>query len=282
MPAKSSKVLLPIPENRTYESVLHHYEVESAIAKRLMAADRETRKQIYSTMYDELFAQVPDHPRLTRRADEEATRKMNRRKMRLIAPFVRPDGNVLEFGAGDCRFSFELAKIARKVYAVDIADQIGPDAARPENFELVVYNGYDLNLPENSIDTAFSDQLIEHLHPEDTEHHFRIVHRVLKPGGVYTFRTPHRLTGPHDVSRYFSETAEGFHLKEWTYGELASLLKGLGFSSVEAYWFGRDQLIRLPVSAFRSTEALLRHLPLARRKGKLRYLIPGISMAVYK
>ena len=282
MARNNPKIIQPIPENRTYDSVLHHFEVESAIAKRLMAADRETRKDIYSTMYDELFAQVPDHPRLTRRADARATASMNRRKMRLIEPFVRPDGSVLEFGAGDCRFSFELAKIARKVYAVDIADQIGPDVSRPDNFELVVYNGYDLNLPGDSVDTAFSDQLIEHLHPEDTEHHFRVVHRVLKPGGVYTFRTPHRLTGPHDVSRYFSTEAEGFHLKEWTYGELASLLEGIGYRSIAAYWFGRDQLIRVPIAAFRTTELLFQHLPLAQRKGRLRYLVPGISMAVYK
>ncbi len=280
--AHRPRTLLPIPENRSYDSVLHHFEVERAIARRLKRADREGRKQFYSTMYDELFAQVPDHPRLTRRADDRATEAMNRRKMRLIAPFVHPEGSIMEFGAGDCRFSFELAKIARRVVAVDIADQIGPDVARPDNFELVVYNGYDLDLPSNSIDTAFSDQLIEHLHPEDSEHHFRIVHRVLKPGGVYTFRTPHRLTGPHDVSRYFSEEAEGFHLKEWTYGELADLLKNLGFRSVEAYWFGRDQLIRVPLAAFRSTEAVLRHLPLAQRRSKLRYLVPGISMAVYK
>lgn len=278
----SLETYLPIPPGRTYQSVLHHFEVERAIARRLMAADREGRKRIYGTMYDELFAEVPDHPRLTRRKDEQATEKMNRRKMKLAQPFVRRDRSFLEFGAGDCRFSFAMCGLAGKVIAVDIADQIGPGVQRPSNFELVVYNGYDLDLPENSVDTAFSDQLIEHLHPEDTEHHFRIVHRLLKPGGVYTFRTPHRLTGPHDVSRYFSERAEGFHLKEWTYGELADLLKNLGFRSLEAYWFGRDRLIRLPVLAFRTTEAVLEHVPLAQRRGRLRYLVPGISMAVYK
>lgn len=273
---------MPIPANRTYESVRHHFEVERAIAARLMAASREGRKRIYSSMYDELFAQVPDHPRLTRRADGQATERMNRRKMHFIRPFMRQDGSVLEFGPGDCRFAFALTKIARKVFAVDIADQIGPNAERPANFELVVYNGYDLDLPENSIDTAFSDQLIEHLHPEDTAHHFRIVHRLLKPGGVYAFHTPERVTGPHDVSRYFSARAEGFHLKEWTYGELAALLKGIGFRRVEAYWFGRDRLIRLPVAAFQAAEAALSGLPLPWRRSRLRYLVPGISMAVYK
>lgn len=273
---------LKVPENRSYDSVLHHYDVERAIAARLMVADRETRKQIYSTMYDELFAQVPDHPRLTRRADSKLTETMNRRKAKLIEPFLKSGGSLLEFGAGDCRFSFEMAQRVGQVYAVDIADQIGPNAKRPENFRLVVYNGYDLDLPEGSIDTAFSDQLIEHLHPDDTAHHFQLVHNLLKPGGVYTFRTPHRLTGPHDVSRYFSEKAEGFHLREWTYGELAILLKNLGYRRIAAYWFGRDRLIRVPFLAFQLTEAVFPRIPSAWRRGRLRYLTPGISIAAYK
>src|SRR5690606_1168344 len=53
------RVLVPIPAERTLESVWHHFEVEHGIAARLMAADREGRKRIYATMYDELFAQVP-------------------------------------------------------------------------------------------------------------------------------------------------------------------------------------------------------------------------------
>lgn len=257
--------------------------MERGIAQRLKSADRERRKQIYSTMYDELFAEVPDHPRLTRRSDPQATEEMNRRKLCLLTPFLKPTGSFLEFGPGDCRFSFHMAGRVKEVYAVDIADQIGPGVKRPANFELVVYNGYDLDLPENSIDVAFSDQLIEHLHPEDTEHHFRLVRRVLKPGGVYTFRTPHRVTGPHDVSRYFSSEAECFHLKEWTYGELAALLKGLGYRSIESYWFGRGRLVKLPLTAFRLAETFMRVVPPARRQqGRIRYLVPGISIAAYK
>ena len=184
--------MMPIPPNRTYEGVLHHFNVERAIADRLKAADRHTRKEIYGKMYDELFAQVPDHPRLTRRADASATKKMNQLKLALARPFLKPDGSFLEFGPGDCRFSFEMTRHTRQVYAIDIADQIGPDVEPPNNFELIVYNGYDVALEDGSIDTAFSDQLIEHLHPQDAADHFRLVHRLLKPGGVYTLRTPHR------------------------------------------------------------------------------------------
>lgn len=276
------KLLQPLPDNRSYEDVLRHYELERAIAKRLMAADREERKRIYGTMYSELFAQVPDHPRLTRRSDKESTRIANLWKMALVKPFLQPGGTFLEFGPGDCRFAFEVAKIAAHVLAVDISDQADPRVDKPENFRIILYDGYHLDLQEDFIDTAFSDQLIEHLHPDDTEHHFRIAYRVLKVGGVYVFRTPHRLTGPHDVSRYFSERPEGFHLKEWTYGELATMAKNVGFRMIKSYWVARGHRIQLPIATFRMLEALLGRLPLAWRRSRLRYLLPGISMTVRK
>ena len=43
----------------------------------------------------------------------------------------------------------------------------------------------------------------------DTELHFEIVHKILKPGGMYALRTPHRQSGPHDVSRWFADEPEG-------------------------------------------------------------------------
>lgn len=275
-------LLQQAPANRTYESLLHHFNCEQAIARKLHAADRQGRAEIYQTMYDELFAAVPDHPRLTRRADASLTERINKTKGKLLRPFMRQDAVFLEFGAGDCRFSFEMARRFREVHAVDIADQIGAGVKPPDNFTLTVYDGYKLDLPDNSINVAFSDQLIEHLHPEDTADHFRLLHRLLKPGGVYLLRTPHRLTGPHDVSRYFSERAEGFHLKEWTYGELLALLQEQGFSSIKTYWFGKRILLRLPRSAFTLTEWLFRNSPRPFRHKWLPFLLPGITIAAVK
>jgi len=274
--------LQKVPANRTYEGLLHHFEIERAIAKRLKAADRQERKQIYSTMYDQLFAQVPDHPRLTRRADASLTDRLNKTKTKLLEPFLNADSVFLEFGSGDCRFSFEMAKRFREVHAVDIADQTGSGVTPPSNFSLTVYDGYELDLPDSSIDIAFSDQLIEHLHPEDTAHHFKLVHRLLKPGGTYLFRTPHRLTGPHDVSRYFSEQAKCFHLKEWTYGELSALLEDLGYSSTATYWFGKGILLRVPPGLFRLIERIFGNARGQFRRSWLPYFLPGIVIAVTK
>ena len=56
------KIRKPLPSNRSYDQVLNHYLIEKALATKLKAADRESRKKIYSSMYNELFSKVPDHP----------------------------------------------------------------------------------------------------------------------------------------------------------------------------------------------------------------------------
>ena len=72
-----------------------------------------------------------------------------------------------------------------------------------------------------SYDAVISDQVIEHLHPDDLVAHFAGVHAILKPGGRYALATPHAFEGPFDVSRVFgSERPQGMHLKEYTYREL--------------------------------------------------------------
>ncbi len=120
--------------------------------------------------------------------------------------------------------------------AVDIAERPDIAADKPKNFNFIVYDGYNLNLPDNSIDVAFSNQVIEHLHPDDTIDHLRLVYRLLRPGGVYVFCTPEKLSGPFDISRYFSNEPQGFHLREWMFIELSGLIQSVGFCCWEGRW----------------------------------------------
>ena len=105
-------------------------------------------------MYAELFAEVPDHPRLQRRASAEETERDNATKRALLAPFVGPATRLLEYGPGDCRFAFETAERVASVVGVDIADQIGASVVPPPNFRLVVYDGFSIDLPDASIQTS--------------------------------------------------------------------------------------------------------------------------------
>jgi|688.fasta_scaffold311808_1 ubiquinone/menaquinone biosynthesis C-methylase UbiE len=275
--------LLRKPQNRTVESLENHYEVERQLADRLRASNREERRQILATMYDELFAKVPDHPRLTRRRGEELTRQYNQGKMSLISSFLRPDMVFLEFGAGDCEFAKAVASRVKKVYAVDIADQRNPDNPSPANMELVVYDGYNLDvIPDNSIDLVFSDQLIEHLHPDDSRDHFILIRRILKPGGIYLIRTPHAMGGPHDISKYFSDVPQGFHMKEWTHAELEQMVQGLGYTDVRAYRNVKGWVVRMPMVLLRPFERLLSICPRSIRVPLVGLLFHSLVMSIRK
>jgi SAM-dependent methyltransferase len=268
---------------RTREQVWNHYVVESDIARRLKAADHEQRKAIYASMYDELFARVPDHPRLTRRTSPERTARANRNKMALLGRVLAPRGTVLEFAPGDCRFAAVVAGRVGEVIGVDISDQRAPGEPWPPNLRLVVYDGYGLDeIPDASVDVIFSDQLIEHLHPEDVLAHFRLAHRLLRDGGCYAMRTPHAVSGPWDVSRHFCEHPEGFHLKEWTVTELRRALLELGYRRVDCYWGLRSVQRRLPFAYFQAMEALLQRAPRGLAQRLARVLLPSVTCFAYR
>ena len=233
-------------------------------------------------MYNELFKRVPDHPRLKNQERNDIVTQINQNKLKLVERFIDKHSVFVEFGAGDCRFAMDICKRVRSVYGIDISDQREQLNNAPNNFKLIIYDGYNLEMQENSVDVIFSDQLIEHLHPEDTEFHFQLVENILKSGGVYVFRTPHRYSGPHDISRYFSNVTEGFHLKEWTYSEIAGILSKCRYSSWEGYWHAKYVLRKMPFSYFIIIEDVLNPLPKHFKNIASRYLLPDITVVAVK
>src|SRR5262245_4894155 len=204
------KLRRQLPPNRTLSQVWNHYQIEKAIADRLKKASRAERGTIYRSMYDELFQKVPDHPRLTRKDDAIRTAYTNQSKLRLVQNFLNPSVRVAEFAPGDCHFLRSIANRVKFIYGIDISDQHGDgdtgDGDTATNWRLIIYDGFDTNeITDGSLDLVVSDQLIEHLHVQDTPGHFVLVARLLKNGGTYVFRTPHAFTGPHDVSAYFCD-----------------------------------------------------------------------------
>jgi SAM-dependent methyltransferase len=190
---------------------------------------------------------------------------------------------LVEFAPGDCQFLVDVARRVRFAYGIDISDQRSLALPSPDNFRLIVYDGDDTReIADSSVDVVFSDQLIEHIAPDETEAHFALAHRLLRPGGRYVFCTPHRLTGPHDVSAYFSDEPQGFHLKEWTYREIVPLLRRVGFARCQAYWTARGRTARLPVAYFTLCERVLGPLPRRLARPVCRALTPAILVAAEK
>jgi predicted SAM-dependent methyltransferase len=277
------KLLRPIPQNRTYEQILKHYTAEKYLAEKLKQASRIERKRLFATMYDDLFKMVPDHPRLEQLPGQQ--KKINKSKMTLVSRFLAKDLVFVEFGSGDCSFSSEVSNYVKKVYAVDISDQRPKKNIQyPKNFEHIIFNGYHLDqIKPGSVDLVFSDQLIEHLHPDDVQSHLKTVYDILKPNGKYILHMPHLFTGPHDVSQYFSHIPQGFHLKEWTNEEFISVLKQMNFKKIYGIRKIRNNTItNIPCFYYFAVEFVVKNFPKKYRSKFALYLIPSVCLVAIK
>jgi hypothetical protein len=137
-------------ETRSTERLWAHYLVERRLADQLRrAATPEERQRICSTMYDELFRAVPDHPRLRRRDEDPAERERGVAwDLAQLRPYLKPGCVFLEIGAGDCALSRKVALEARQVYAVELCDQSrGP---LPANLKVVLSNGRSIPCPRRA------------------------------------------------------------------------------------------------------------------------------------
>ncbi len=269
----------------TIEQIKDHYEIEKELASRLRNSTREERQQLYTSVYDELFKRVPYHPQLTQKLSTEDSARFVALSMQFLRRFLNPNSIFLEVGPGDCSLSLEVAKHVRKVYAVDVSNEITKGLNFPQNFELLISDGVSIPVAENSINIVYSDQLMEHLHPDDAIDQLQNIYKVLIPGGLYICSTPNQLSGPHDVSRCFDEVATGFHLKEYLVNELYNLFRQAGFSKVSLYKSYKQISVKiplLPITVFmlKRCEEIISRLPfpLRRKIANLLILFRGMTV----
>lgn len=274
---------------RTPERIFVHYRTEREIAAKLRAAGSfEERQRIASTMYEELFRRVPDHPRLRKRDTAEGG--VHKAKgidwdMAFLRDYLAPGCSFLEVGGGDCALSRRVAERAGAVYVVEICDQTS--GVLPPNFKVILSDGRSVPVAAGSVDVAFSDQLMEHLHPEDALEQLRNIHRALRPGGAYLCITPNRHYGPSDVSCHFDDEAPtGFHLHEYTLTEIRDALRKAGFARMRVYVGARGWFLRFPAAPVIAVEKLLGLLPFRLRRkiariSAMRALL-GLRVAAFK
>ena len=129
-----------------------------------------------------------------------------------ISSYIKKDFCVLDLGAGagiipQMNFRGKAARVCG----------IDPDQRVLENpylDEAIIGFGESVPYSENSFDMVFSTNVLEHL-PEP-EKVFNEVHRVLKPGGLFLFKTPNKW---HYVALIARITPHWFH-------ELINRLRG--------------------------------------------------------
>ena len=246
---------------------IRHYKIEKELAKRLRNASTDQRtSRLYSQVYEDLFLKIPDHPQLLRKLSDIEKKNIVANKFSFISDFIQPEDLFVELGAGDCSFSIAVAKKVRSVCAIDISYCITGNLDTPENFNLIISDATKISLTSNLANLIFSDQFVEHLHPEDAINHFKEVYRILCNKGYYVCLTPHRFSGPHDISVYFDDVATGLHLKEYSNAEIENLMRQVGFTNIRTIVKYKSKTIIFPIKLINWIEKVVAKLPVHIRR----------------
>jgi SAM-dependent methyltransferase len=234
------------------DEIRRHYEFEKVLSNRLRQAPPEERKHLYTSLYDELFQNFPYI--ITEQKDNSQYQE------NLVGRFLSKDKTFLEVGPGEGRLLRRAAPRVKKAYALDVSNEITKKIESDSGIKVIISDGSNIPLEDESIDIIYSNQLMEHIHPDDAMVQLKNIFRVLAKGGLYVCITPSRFSGPHDISRQFDDVATGFHLKEYTVRELRDLFFKVGFKKVKLL-VGYGFYLPFPVWAALSLESFLEKLP---------------------
>ncbi|BBZ12411.1 class I SAM-dependent methyltransferase [Mycobacterium branderi] len=230
------KAVYSIPADAaiTEQMILAHWELERQLTQDLLSSTAEDRWETFDRSYTRLYSELQWLNRFAGESEATVSSNLAQHK-KWHSAIGRAPLDVYEIGSGKGELITYLARQGYSCKATEITRERGEkhsDANVP-NLSWGVSDGVHLDDFEGAAtyDVAISDQVLEHLHPDDLEAHLRGALRILKPGGRYIFRTPHRFSGPHDVSQVFNcDRPLGMHLKEYTHREILTALRRAGFT----------------------------------------------------
>lgn len=140
---------------------------------------------------------------------------------KICSSVIPSGGEILEIGAGPSNFTSTFLSGLGNLQGVDIDPDISTNDALSAAH---VLTGDAYPFPDNTFDACVSNYVNEHI--SDPRRHLQEVRRVLKPNGVYIFRTPNSFHYTAIVSRL---------TPHWFHKRVANRLRNLPPESHDPY-----------------------------------------------
>ena len=206
------------------------YELEREYAERIKKAQpfSEERAQITKEAYQKVNAIIEMRNQNTNAFG------FNIQYSDMVLSFLRKEDTFFEAGAGTGALIGELRKNPEvNVMGCDtfLDPRFWNENLRQGIMEDTLFHSL-MKLEDESIDLFFWNDVIEHICPDEISETLNLLYKKMKHGGTVLTVTPNALTGPHDITAYAAKeekTAQGLHLKEYTYTEVAEVFHQSGF-----------------------------------------------------
>jgi SAM-dependent methyltransferase len=121
----------------------------------------------------------------------------------LCRPFAPPHAKIVEVGAGPTNPTSAFLSTLGEVHGIDVTDEVRGNV-HLTTASIIENDRYPY--PDETFDLAVSSYVVEHVAQPAV--HLGEIHRVLKPGARYVFRTPNQW---HYVALASRATHHGFH-----------------------------------------------------------------------
>lgn len=219
------------------------YEVEASFAWQIKAAPKGSPER--AALYSEAYRRVKEiedsyAPGLSETGD-------TRMLVHMVRRFAAQGESVLDVGCAGGSLVEALLKDGYVAFGIDVSggyikrakerlrDLPCGDSLRI-NCEATVQVADVIDYDSRRVFSCIvMDNVIEHLVSDTVHDVLRKCHSMLSDGGSLIVLTPHRFSGPHDISCHFlplGSSAEGLHLREYSFSDLHTSLKRAGFRKV--------------------------------------------------
>lgn len=242
----------------------HHYEVEKHFAEKILDSPKGSveRRRLFHEGYSKVIGIIEEYN------PEAVETRYTDVVVSIVKILVMKNGAVLDVGCGGGNLVFSLLKDGYDAYGIDVSDNCIVRAkeklkhlSKESHVQLADVTAYQCS---QSFDCIVMDNVIEHIHPDETLDVLCNCRRMLNNRGYLLILTPHVSSGPHDISQIFlpiCSKAEGFHLREFSFRDLTSSLIEAGFDQILGFMYDprllrRFKLIPKP-SAFAARKAQL-------------------------
>lgn len=225
------------------------YEQEVAFAAAIAASPKNSTQRMETTRHAyQTICEILDEIGVRAGKKNALSMGMDARYIRLVLEILSSqrsrgigDG-IFEVGFGSGLLLKAASDAGHRVAGLEVAPQLLQSARQvlppTSHSDLLLgdFRSVDLSIHKGKYSLVYWNDVFEHIPVDEISEYLTRIRSLLAPGGKLLTITPNWHMRPSDVTCEFMpprSEATGFHLKEYTLGEVRKMLLGAGFSTVQ-------------------------------------------------